>query len=710
MVEHAGKRLEATAVVAGAVREDYRGVQCPIEVRTSGGEKVLLRVRDGGDGEIAESLERGRLLRVQGRVVLPEDPTTGFNERQFLARRGMRAIIESGSAGVDIRGFRGGVEGLLDRVRSRSRRHLGRGLDEEHAGLLRGVILGEKRGVPDRIMEDFRRSGVAHMLAVSGLHVGSLAAIFLGVSGFIPISRRMGVLGSMCAVGLFVPFTGAGASVVRAAVMIVLVLAAEMLGRGRDRWQALLLAAFLILARNPLDIYSAAFQLSFGAVTGLFLFVRPLEEKLSFLPGGMATGVAVSTAATLGTAPVAIVVFGQASLVAVGANLLVVPVLPVVMALGLTGMVTGFLWAPLSVLTNLPAAVVLEWAVRVAEFFAWFPVLKTDDLPRVAAGLAGGVLMAPLAWRTGRKRRYVGGGVLLVGLGIGALLYPSALDLRDRIIFWSDDEGWPERAEVRILDVGQGSAALLRAPGRTAVLIDGGPEDAELAPKLRRLGVRRLNMVVVSHPHADHFAGLSSVAGAIPVDVLVDDISSGLEPDKEDLEEEEEAYLELRRAFARGGTEHWEVEEKQSVKLKDARVELAFHTNDVFSGPRVSPNEESVLVVVRAGDLGILLPGDAEADVLRRHDLEDVDVLAVPHHGSRGAVRRGLLEELGVKVACISVGRDNTFGHPDEGTLSLLREEGVRVFRTDRKGWVSLREGSTGVEVWTEKNPGGKGR
>jgi len=700
---HAGEQFEVTVAVAGAVREKGGEVECPVEVRMDPEENALLRIRGAPDARVGDLLERGRLLHVKARVVLPEDPSIGFNEKQYLARRGMGVILECGSARVEYGGFRKGVDGLLDRVRSRSRRNLGYGLDHKHAGLLRGVVLGEKRGVPQEIMEDFRRSGVAHMLAVSGLHVGSLAAIFLGAFKSLPVSRRTAVLGSMFAVGIFVPFVGAGSSVVRAATMILLVLMAELLGRGRERWQALLCAALIILVRNPLDIYSAGFQLSFGAVVGLFLFVHPLENRLHFLPEGVATGVAVSAAATLGTAPVALVAFGQVSLVGVAANLLVVPVLPAVMGLGLAGMGLGFVWAPLAAFTNLLAALALEWTVRVAGIFARFPVLGTEDMPTVAAGLVGASLAAPVAARLGWERRKAAGIVLIVGACMGALLYPGALQLRDRIIFWSGTEGWPRVVETRVLDVGQGNATLLRTPEGKTVLVDGGPEGMELLSKLRRLGVRRLDLVVVSHPHADHFAGLSELVGAMPVGVLLDDVPGEDQSDGHALEGDEEAYLELRSAFGREGTELRDVENGESMWLGDESVNLVFHTSTSSSGIERSLNEKSVVVTVHSGGLDILLPGDAEADVLSRYHLTDADVIVVPHHGSLGAVRRELLEKLGVGVAVVSVGRDNTFGHPTEGTLSLLREQGILVLRTDREGWISLRQGGGGIDIRTKR-------
>ncbi|MCJ7796210.1 MAG: MBL fold metallo-hydrolase, partial [Thermoleophilia bacterium] len=249
--------------------------------------------------------------------------------------------------------------------------------------------------------------------------------------------------------------------------------------------------------------------------------------------------------------------------------------------------------------------------------------------------------------------------------------------------------------EVRMLDVGEGSATLVRTPGRHAALLDAGPDDAGVPEQLRGLGVRRLDLVLISHPHADHFGGLVGLAGSVPVGMLVDAVvGDGTSGGAGAPPSEAADYFRLRGLLLAGGATYQRAESGQTLRLGPVDVQLfppsdpLDPTTGAWEGERI--NAASIAVVVRWEDLAILVPGDAEAAELARRRAPPVDVLFVPHHGSRAGVTSRLLAAISPALACISVGAGNTFGHPAAETLQVLEQAGVPIVRTDRSGWISL--------------------
>jgi competence protein ComEC len=294
---------------------------------------------------------------------------------------------------------------------------------------------------------------------------------------------------------------------------------------------------------------------------------------------------------------------------------------------------------------------------------------------------------------------------------------------------------------VRVLDVGQGSAVLVRSPQGSTVLIDGGPAQSDLLDDLLHLGVGRLDVVVVSHPHADHFGGLAEVVGRIPVGLFVDQVEEGGATDVLDSRSsatsgggsatvsEAEAFMAVREAALAAGARHVLAGEDATLTLGDVSLEFdapeaplriradgnwaRAREPSIRAGPALSSeglNASSVVVIVRLGGLDILIPGDAEATALAGYQLRDVDCVVVPHHGSRGAVTSALLGALSPEVAVISVGADNPFGHPESGTIETIEDAGARIFRTDLSGSVSiapLAGEESGMSVGVEKVAGG---
>jgi competence protein ComEC len=579
---------------------------------------------------------------------------------------------------------------------------------------------------------------------------------------------------------LMIPFVGASPPIIRSAVMIVIVLTGYWVGRSRDQWQVLGLAAVVVLALNPFAVFDVGFQLSFAAFVAMLLLIRPLQRLLRRLPSAIGSNVAVSLAASAGTAPVALAVFDKTSLVSPLANLLVVPTLPLVTGLGMASVFLGFIWAGLSVALDTLASLPMTWTIQVSRLTALAPVLNAADLGRALFALGTGVAALPaalalmgrsvrtplnlplpmfkrsIAWLRARRPRNrgwataLGAAVVLFGLVVGGMAYPSLAGGVERVETAAHARGWPSQVEVRVLDVGQGNAILVRTPERHALLFDGGPGGCGLAAQLHALGVRRLDLVVISHPHADHFAGLLEALDGLKVDALVDQVEVVSSSDRAaaaatqaahtgspasragpatssagataywDGENAGEAgaYLELRRKLTKEGCRYVLASTGSSVKVDavsvrffaPARPQVLVDGADPWAEQGGEPsgdelNGASLVAVVSVGSIDVLLPGDAEAGVLETYQLPPVDVIVVPHHGSRGGVSESLLKELAPRAAFISVGKDNPFGHPYPGTVSMLERAVGTVLRTDTAGWVCCTVNGNAMVITTERTP-----
>ncbi len=729
---HEGRRMQFEVEVTSLPRRAGDAQRIPARIRgPSGpavGERIMLEVARG-----RLDVDEGRVLRVAGRVRVPRGAQpSGFDEAAYLERMGIHRILQATVSEVIPDGRRGGAAGALDALRRQARIHLSIGLEPTYAALLTGVVLGDTTDIPAADLDAFRRSGTSHILSVSGLHVAGLAALVLALCGVARMPRSLALAVTLGVVVVFTGLAGAGAAVVRSTVMLALVLFARASGRRTDPIQVLAVAAAVVLAPNPLVLMSPGFQLSFAAVAGLLFLSSRIEAPLrAVLPASVASGVAVSLAATAATAPVSLLTFGQISVVGVVANLVIVPVITPVMGLGLAGIALGFASHTVAGLLDRLAGVLLAYTVTAAHFFARAPVVSRENLGLVAAALLGaiGVLRASsrltesavsrrtvrsggkgfdlqqppraVSRRRVRRRPSLGRRFVLVALVVGAALgvgaYAGLSNARDAAVAWAGDARWPQQTEVRMLDVGEGSATLVRDPDRHAILIDAGPESGDLAKHLRSLGVRRLDLVLVSHPHADHFGGLSEIVGAVEVGTLLDDVvaeGTATGARSKDVPAEARDYLTLRRALIEDGAAYALVSKPATVTLGEVCLRLYpprqpfYPVTTPWEGERL--NAASVVAVVSVQGIAILIPGDAEAATLARYDLPPVDALFVPHHGSAEAVSPTLLRRLQPEVACISVGRGNSFGHPDPDTITVIKEAAIPVIRTDISGSVAI--------------------
>ncbi len=702
--------LEAEAVLTEAPRPSAFGARVALEVTrgAAAGERVMAYT----DREVSWPPEAGPGLvaEVSGLVRRPRlKPGADFDWPAYLRRRGI--AVELRVDRLRVTGRRGGLLGVVDAARRRAERAIVAGLSPPHAALARGMVLGQDERVSEPDREDFRRAGLAHILAVSGQNVMLLCALALPFLMAVGAGPRVRGGALLLLIAAYVPLAGAGPSLQRAGIMGAAGLVALGAARPSSRWYALLLAAAGTLALNPRVVADPGWQLSFAAVIAIIAVGGRIRSALAGLPGPLAEGIALTVAATIGTGPLLAHHFGTVSLSGLPANVVAMPAVALTMWLGMLAAALGQLTA-LSALAE-PVhglATALGWVnglclsfiEAVARRFAEAPgaaLALPLDTPltvalayaTIAAAVLGAVAVAPRLepWTTSaraalrrlparRRRPLAALGLVLVLAGCARALSPPAP---------------PSELTVSFLDIGQGDATLVQSPEGGAILFDGGPPEGGIVRQLERAGVRRLSAVVATHQSRDHQGGLREVIETVPADLYVDAGDGNRDP----------GFLAIAEAAARRGVRRVVPRQGDTLRAPGLTVRVLGPAPRPPGPAPEDPNPRALVSVVSSRGFDLFLSGDAESPSLTTLDLPDVEAMKVSHHGSKDPGLPALLARLRPQVAGIEVGEGNTYGHPAPATLAALHAARARTYRTDRHGTVKLTVGEGGLEVETER-------
>lgn len=609
---------------------------------------------------------------------------------QFLLRNGVRRRIEARSV-LATGASRDGPVGVIDGIRNRADRALAMGLKREPAALLRGMVLGGDAGLPEATAEDFRVAGLSHILAVSGQNVLLIVILVQAILMAFDTPRWSRIAIPAVIVLIYVLLCGAQASVVRAGAMGLAGLAAIAASRRSSRVYALLLAAIVVLLWSPRATSDIGAQLSFGAVLGLMAFTRPLADRLTLLPRWAAEAFAATTGATLATAPLMAFHFGAVSIVSLAANVLGEPLIgPIVWIGSLTAALAQFS-VPMAALLNAPNSFLLGTLIELAHFSASVPGAQASTEGFGIAGLiVGGLFVVSLA-------AYVHGWIPVSGRRVGQLLACSGALVALLTLVRATPQN-VARPAIVMLDVGQGDATVLLGEGGCNALIDGGPPGDELEKKLRKIGVRRLDAVVATHPETDHFGGILDLAqtGDVPITTLLDGGGSTPRPE----------YAELRRRLRSSGANFEPAVAGVTWRCADIAIQIIGPARESADAPPpANPNTRAAVTVVDVGDMRMLATGDAESPQLLPLAIPPADILKVPHHGSADPGLPALLPRVRPRVALVGVGAGNRYGHPTPSALDALHREDAEVFRTDRDGAILVRPGPGGNPTVSTTGP-----
>jgi competence protein ComEC len=690
-----------TPTEEGTEEVELEGRVASVPERMEGRARFLLRDRGGrllqaSAPQPAWPIAWGDAVRLRARVYAPEGARNpgGRDLRALLAARGIAAAAHARTPPLRI-----APPAPLTRLeagRGRLERAAAATLPPGEAGLVRAIGAGDRSGIDPALNDAFARSGLAHLLSVSGLHLAVVAlgcwrllrALLLRTDLAAHLEpRRAAALLALPVAALYAVATGADVPVVRSALAAGLAFLGMLLDREAGALPSLSLALLAVLAAEPGALYDVSLQLSFASVAGLALLTGPLRAALPWEPGPGRLGraaesclsaLAAGLAAALATAPLVAFHFRRVSLLAPLANLLGVPVGAALTVAAAAAALAAAALPALTVPLLWPCWPLAWLLLRINALFATPAAVAGVGSPGLLgvlasyAGLAG--CFALRGWRRGGCAA-----LALAGLAVPGLARESAAGGRGLL-------------EVTFLSVGQGDAALLRLPDGSAALVDAGgdprgrfdPGARDVLPFLRDAGVRRLWRAVLSHPHPDHGMGFGAVGAALPVERF---LTAGRPVD--DALAPALASLPPPVALRQG----------QALERAGVRLEAL---GPPPGAEAWSENDASLVLRVTFGETAFLLPGDVEGEgeeaLLRQAPRLAADVVKVPHHGSPTSSGEGLVRASHPRFAVISLGRHNPFGFPSPAVVARWREAGAEVRRTDQAG--AVRFLSDGREVW----------
>lgn len=557
--------------------------------------------------------------------------------------------------------------------------------------LAESLLLARRESLDPAVAQDFAAAGLSHLLAISGAHVGILTAMVLLGAGLARMTPRAGAVVATTTAVAYVILLGAPAAAARAVIQGIALLASRLTQRPSDRLTLLAAAGLVLIGVDPMAVLGAGFQLSFAGVFGLLMFGRPIARSLpAAWPRPLVAAVAPTLAATAATAPIAAWHFGLIAFIGPVSNLAAAPVLALAIPAMVLSLGTGLVVGPVGQFLAGGAEALLALLRHIATVAANLPGshawVAGDAVTASVVAAAVFLLCGPAVRRnvridSDRLGRRGHGARLLVRSGVATCV----------VIIWPAFRPGGG-LEIHAIDVGQGDAFAIHTPADQWILIDTGPASDDfdagrqrVAPWLRAHGARRIDVLVLTHPHMDHIGGARALLDAFHVNVVVDPaVASG-----------NEMYIETLEAAARSGGS-W-VAAEPGREIDAGRVVLRVLAPDSVSldAPR-DPNDFSVVVRLEYGRFGALFLGDApravEDRIVARYGSRLASqVLKVGHHGSRSATGDSLLRVVRPQVALIPVGRRNRYGHPDPGVLDRLHRYGVRIVRTDESGSVIMR-------------------
>jgi competence protein ComEC len=558
--------------------------------------------------------------------------------------------------------------------------------------LLGGLAIGDTSAVSDELDAAMKSTSLSHLTAVSGANCAVIIGLIMGLGALIGVPRAARIAASATVLVAFVVLVTPEPSVLRAALMAMLVLLALLLGRPVRGLPVLALATIALLVADPWLARSYGFVLSVLATGGLLLWAGPLARVIGrWLPRWLSLVIAVPLAAQLACQPVIILLNASVPTYGVVANILAEPAAPVATVLGLASCVALVVLPPLGTALCALAWLPSAWIAGVAQFFAWLPFAQ---LPW-PGGVLGVTLLALVSGLVlfcilggGPVRRWI---ALL--LAVGAVAY-AGLAIGDRV---AGQLGRPADWQIAGCDIGQGDAVVVRSAGKVA-LIDTGPTPALLTACLATLGIDRIDLLVLTHYDLDHVGGTSAVLGRVTTAFV------GPPSDANDER--------LRQNLAAGGATVEQVSRGPSGLLGELRWHILWPPKKL---PGIEPGNPASVTVqfdpVGAcvdGCLSSLFLGDlgerAQQLVLAANAIGPVDVVKVAHHGSADQSER-MYQQAHAVVGVIGVGVDNGYGHPTERLLDILARAGTTALRTDEHGLILLAPGTTPgtVRVWTER-------
>ena len=633
--------------------------------------------------EPAQVYAYGSVVKAEGILRIPSASRNpgDFDYLKYLQRRDIYTILNINEKEIVYLGRKLGnpLSSVAEFLRGQITT-LTHPLNSEQKGIFNAIILGDKSGLTPENRAIFQGLGIMHIFAVSGLHVGFVMFLLAAITSLMKLPNALRNIIIFSCLALYAALTGFASPVLRAIIML------GIYWWGKEKWStantanALFVAAFVLLLFNPLLIFDASFQFTFSA-TAFIIFLTPIIKKIKYLGND---AIAVPTAAWMGTIPLTAYYFN------IFTPLGIILALPAGLMAGVT-VIIGFIAFGLSFFSEVIAQLLMT-AVGGVIFYSEKLMLLFHKLPLIGEGLA---IATPSLFSIFLY--------YFLAVSICVIYYyrynphlrifimkkykPIIVVTLILIIFALSLQAFlPSYLEVVFLDVGQGDCVFIKTPAGQVIIIDGGGVsgtnnygDMVLIPFLKHIGIKEVDLLINTHPHLDHIAGLYPVLEKYPVGIVL--IPSGFEED----------YQNFKRIMEEKNINYIYSEKGQVIELgEDIRLNILHPPADYPVS--FGANNHSIVAELTYNDLSMLFTGDIEAEAINEMlaYTPSSQVLKFPHHGSSGSLNPLFLEVVNPQIAVIQVGRKNPFGHPGQDVLEYFADEGIPVYRNDLHGAISI--------------------
>lgn len=661
---------EMVTIISDIQEKEYKKVCTAKIVRNN--KKILINIKMSQD---IPSIKYGDSLYIEGEFKKPEEARNykGYNYKQYLKTKKIIGTVELEKAKI----LKSSNGSFIHNIQKYIKDTINGTLTDEEGNLLLAILLGDKDKLSEDIQESFKTSNLSHMLAVSGAHV---SYIILGLTYVLQnsiIGKKNGKIVCIFFLLVFMAITNFTPSVTRACIMAVLTLFSGIVYRKSNVYTNISVAALITLIFNPYSLLDLGFQLSYGGTIGIIIFIKRIQEKKSNskVVNYIKQMALVSIYANIIIIPIMMYHFNTVSLTFIISNIMASPILGIIVINGFLFIITSITVKPLIRLIAIFIKPILSILIKISQICSKLPfsniLVVTPYMFNVISYYA--IILYCIKSKKNNKCKIIIC-LLIVLILINFIIY----------IF-------PQKLRIFFIDVGQGDSTLIITPDKKTVLVDGGGSDSfdvgekVLLPYLLDRRILKVDYVLISHFDTDHCGGILTIMEKVKVKNII--IS--------EQAEHSENYERFKKLMIHKKIRLIEVKKGDKIKIgRYSEFKILFPTSRLLSENPL--NNNSIVAQFNYNNFKMLFTGDieklAEQQILKTEKAEiRADILKVAHHGSKTSSIPEFIKAVRPKIALIGVGKNNTFGHPNQQTIKNLENIKCRIYRTDLQGEIIIK-------------------
>ena len=661
---------EMVTIISDIQEKEYKKVCTAKIVRNN--KKILINIKMSQD---IPSIKYGDSLYIEGEFKQPEEARNykGYNYKQYLKTKKIIGTVELEKVKI----LKSSNGSFIHNIQKYIRDTINGTLTDEEGNLLLAILLGDKDKLSEDIQESFKTSNLSHMLAVSGAHV---SYIILGLTYVLQnsiIGKKNGKIVCIIFLLAFMAITNFTPSVTRACIMAILTLFSSIIYRKSDVYTNISVAALITLIFNPYSLLDLGFQLSYGGTIGIIIFIKRIQEKKSNskVINYIKQMALVSIYANIIIIPIMMYHFNTVSFTFIISNIMASPILGIIVITGFLFIIASITVKPLTRLIDIFIKPILIILIKISQICSKLPfsniLVVTPYMFNVISYYA--IILYCIKSKKNNKCKIIIC-LLIVLILINFIIY----------IF-------PQKLRIFFIDVGQGDSTLIITSDKKTVLIDGGGSDSfdvgekVLLPYLLDRRILKIDYVLISHFDTDHCGGILTIMEKVKVKNII--IS--------EQAEHSENYERFKKLMIHKKIRLIEVKKGDKIKIgRYSEFKILFPTSRLLSENPL--NNNSIVAQFNYNNFKMLFTGDieklAEQQILKTEKAEiRADILKVAHHGSKTSSIPEFIKAVRPKIALIGVGKNNTFGHPNQQTIKNLENIKCRIYRTDLQGEIIIK-------------------